>query len=130
MKKTSMQESRLSVLIVDNDHDLAGLVREIAEFNGMRAKAVPNDTQVFNRLETEHFDVALVDIYATYNYGLELVRHIKTNPRFAHMRVLIYSAAPVNPGTLQEYGADAFLPKPFDMNDLVNHLKHGTGVTA
>lgn len=65
-------------------------------------------------------DVALIDVMMPGGSGLEVVRHLKRDAGLAHARCVVVSAfaAEADREEAREAGADAFLSKPFDPDEL------------
>ena len=65
-------------------------------------------------------DVALVDVMMPGGSGLEIIRQLSADPELRHARCIVVSAfaGDSDRREAQEAGADAFLAKPFDPDDL------------
>jgi DNA-binding response OmpR family regulator len=65
-------------------------------------------------------DVALVDVMVPGGSGLDLIRHLARVPALSHARCVVVSAftSDSDRETAKEAGADAFLAKPFDPDEL------------
>ena len=63
-------------------------------------------------------DIIIFDINIPEINGFELLGKIKQN--FANKTCILMSAAPADEETVRSLGADAFLAKPFSVNDLFN----------
>lgn len=65
-------------------------------------------------------DVALIDVMMPGGSGLEIVRELAHNPALRHARSVVVSAfaGDSDRREAQEAGADAFVAKPFDPDEL------------
>jgi CheY-like chemotaxis protein len=65
-------------------------------------------------------DVALVDVMMPGGSGLEIVRLLSADPELRHARCVVVSAfaGDADRREAEEAGAQAFLAKPFDPDDL------------
>ena len=65
-------------------------------------------------------DVALVDIMMPGGSGLDVVRHLGSDPALRHVRCVVISAfaAETDRQEAKDAGASAFLAKPFDPDEL------------
>jgi CheY-like chemotaxis protein len=61
-------------------------------------------------------DVALIDVMMPGGSGLEIVRHLKSNPELQHARCVVVSAfsEEADREEATAAGAEAFVAKPFD----------------
>ena len=115
----------MKVLIVDDNEDLTGLIKEMIEREGIyRVKTAANGEEGYEVFLHFKPDIILTDIRMPVKNGLEMVRDIRThNPGIK----TIYMSADLNRyRTLLEeeqarYRA-GFLEKPFDIFELENLL--------
>lgn len=65
-------------------------------------------------------DVALVDVMMPGGSGLDVVRHLSGEPELNHARCVVISAfaAETDMEQARDAGADAFVAKPFDPDEL------------
>ena len=112
------------ILIADDDLDLLELVGDMVNFNNMRSTCISNGAEVLPKLEMQHFDLLLMDIYMGSYDGRILASQIKNDSRFSHIPLLLYSAGEIDPESITLSGADGFIKKPFDMMELIARLQH------
>jgi CheY-like chemotaxis protein len=65
-------------------------------------------------------DVALIDVMMPGGSGLEIVRHLKSEPDLRHARCVVVSAFSGDDDRREatDSGAEAFVAKPFDPDEL------------
>jgi CheY-like chemotaxis protein len=65
-------------------------------------------------------DVALLDVMMPGGSGLDIVRHLKSDPELSHARCVVVSAFSEESDRQEatEAGAEAFVAKPFDPDEL------------
>jgi two-component system, OmpR family, phosphate regulon response regulator PhoB len=65
-------------------------------------------------------DVALIDVMMPGGSGLDIVRHLKSDPELSHARCVVVSAFSEESDRQEaiEAGAEAFVAKPFDPDEL------------
>lgn len=81
------------ILLVD-DYDLnLEVVQELLERLGFSVAVAENGAQALAKLDTEVFDVVLMDIHMPVMDGLETTRRIRQDKRFAALPVIAMSAA-------------------------------------
>lgn len=71
-------------------------------------------------------DVIFLDLNMPVMNGLECLRQIKSNPDLSGIPTIIYStsADPLTISKTIEMGAQDFITKPYDFEDLVRTLRH------
>lgn len=104
-----------SLLVVDDNalnRDL--LSRQLAR-KGYLVATAENGRDALERLEEQAFDLVLLDILMPEMDGIEVLRRIKSEPRWAHIPVIMISALDEIDGAIRcmEMGAEDYLTKPF-----------------
>ena len=127
------------VLIVDDDTELAQYIA--SELNKYyKITIAPNGREALKILLTEHqtpntqhptpiYDLVISDVMMPEMDGFTLLRMIKTNINISHIPVVMLTSKADVANRLEglERGADAFLAKPFDMQELhmvIDNLIH------
>jgi CheY-like chemotaxis protein len=110
------------VLIVDNDLDVLDVLNQIFEYYGFEVKSVMDIDNIFPLIAEYQPDIVLMDYILNGINGGEICHQIKVNTETSHIPVVIVSAYTKVLQSLGYYGCDAFIPKPFDMDDLVGQV--------
>lgn len=112
-----------TVLVVDDELDIADAVKSILEDEGYHVVVCANGREALQRLDTTRPDLAIVDIMMPVMNGFETIRAIRKHPEFNKLPVLIMSA--IDPSVKPpEYDSAGFLKKPFSLKDLLQHVHH------
>jgi YesN/AraC family two-component response regulator len=128
---TSHQRSlyRYNVLIVDDDEEIgAYIAQELGYY--YHITSVTSGREALRLLLAEsdkQFDLVVSDVMMPEMDGFTLLRMIKTNMHLNHIPVVMLTSKAAVANRLEglEKGADAFLAKPFDMEELhmvINNL--------
>jgi CheY-like chemotaxis protein len=111
-----------AILYVEDDELLRLTVQDTLELEGYRVESCPDGLAALTRMEsTERYDLLLLDNELPCASGLELLRHARMLPRLQHTPIVIISATDCEREALRA-GADAFLKKPDDINQLVSTI--------
>ncbi len=117
----SSDHNEKKVLVADDEQAITELVAFALEMEGYQVIQAPDGPEALRLTRIEHPDLAMVDIMMPGLDGREVSRRIKGDPQTSDIPVLLFSAAP-NPD-LRDAKADGFMPKPFDVNSLVDTVK-------
>jgi two-component system response regulator HydG len=115
-------EAPIRVLVVDDEPPLRRAVVRMLMANGMHVVAAEDSSRALSLLETEPFDVALVDLIMPTMGGLELLAVIKRrSPEVEVVMMTAYGDVETAVKAVQA-GAYNFLTKPFRSNEEVIHI--------
>ena len=107
------------ILIVDDDADL--LFGMNALFKKLKYETATASSRLEMMQKLQHFNagVILLDYYLEEDDGKQICSFLKASNQYNHIPVIILSADPLIQRTALKFGADGFLNKPFDINDLL-----------
>jgi len=80
-----------NVLCVDDDLPTLNLVKQAIETAGFIALAENVSANVMTLIREKQIDLAIVDLDMPYPNGFELIKMIKSEPRFANLPIIIYT---------------------------------------
>ena len=112
------------VLVVDDDHDILGLVRLRLERSGYEVVSAHDGLEALERIGERAPDLAIVDVMMPRMDGHELTRALRARPDTATIPILVLTAAVQNADV---QGADAHLRKPFSPRELVARVSELLG---
>ncbi|MFD0794358.1 PleD family two-component system response regulator [Mucilaginibacter litoreus] len=109
------------ILVIEDDKDIRDTVTYALESEGYEVISSEN-SRILKSLDDYKPDLILLDNWLTEwksdANGQQLSRELKTNPKTKHIPVIIVSAVN-NVAEIAEAGlADAYIKKPFDLDDL------------
>jgi len=115
-----------TILVVDDEFDLAGTLRAILEGEGYRTEGCSNGRAALERLKSFKPDLLLMDVMLPFLSGLEVLKVMKQTPELDGIPVILMSSVP--PGVKQkDYRWDSFLRKPFSLNEVVKAVRESLG---
>ncbi|MBZ0200977.1 MAG: response regulator [Ignavibacteriaceae bacterium] len=80
-----------NILIVDDDVPTLNLVKEAVLQAGYNAIADSRSARVAEVIETMNLDLAIIDLDMPEVNGFELIKKIKSQPKFAKLPIIIYT---------------------------------------
>lgn len=111
------------VFVIEDDRDIRETIVYVLEEEGFEVRS-SESSKLLKSVDTEKPDIILLDNWLTEwksdANGQQLSKELKSNPATSHIPVIIISAVS-NVKEIAEAGmADAFLMKPFDVNELIS----------
>lgn len=114
-----MKRQKRRILIVEDDKEMLGLLRDVCEHEGFEVAAEEDGLRALERIEREQFEVVVSDIEMPGIKGLELLEKIK---RFSPLTAVVLITAF---GSIEsaikaiKLGAFDYITKPFEMEQLL-----------
>lgn len=113
------------VLIVDDDAGLRGFVRASLELEGYSVREAASAEEGLAALEEEPPDLILLDVMMPQVDGWEMLRRVQERHGVGSIPVLMFSGKVDErvAGEAAERGAQGFIGKPFDPQQLIESAK-------
>ncbi|MHB1685810.1 MAG: response regulator [Ignavibacteriaceae bacterium] len=80
-----------NILIVDDDVPTLSLIKEVVEQAGFNAIAESHSSRVMNMIESMSLDLAIIDLDMPEVNGFDLIKQIKSKPKFSNLPIIIYT---------------------------------------
>jgi len=116
------------ILIVDDEEDIVNLTEKFLQLENYETLACSNGSEALQIMEEKHEDIALVllDIMMPNLNGYEVLKSIKSNEKFNHILVVLFTVKnffkDIKKG--KELGADGYLVKAISGNEIINYIKN------
>lgn len=113
------------ILIVDDDKRTAETLRNTLTAGGHTCTVEPSGVRAIEIARTAGFDVIVLDVMLPGVSGFEICRRIRRDADLYTMPILILSAMSSEEEVMHglSQGADDYVTKPFDMNNLVQRIE-------
>src|SRR5262245_17391088 len=113
------------ILVVEDDKNIAKLVRYNLEKAGYECHVVITGEETFDQLEHSDFNLIILDIMLPKMNGFEVCKQLRQNPLYESIPVIILTAKgeEVDRVVGFELGADDYIVKPFSPRELVLRVK-------
>ncbi|MBI1295426.1 response regulator [bacterium] len=120
-----MLDPGLRLLLAEDNLTNQKVMQLLLQRIGLSADVAGNGQQVLDRLQTHEYDVILMDIQMPEMDGLTATREIRASRLLQHQPTIIALTANAVEGDREicfAAGMDAYLPKPFKLENLVDLL--------
>ncbi len=109
-------------MVADDDPGILDAVCIMLEFEGYKVCCTANGAEILN-MHSDLPDLLLLDIWMSGIDGRDICRQLKQNSSTNKVPVVLISASRDIEQSALAAGANDFLAKPFDINDLINKIE-------
>jgi CheY-like chemotaxis protein len=115
-----MKSAEKTILIVDDDPDIVMAIETILSEAGYTVASATRRESLMQRLRQESLPhLILLDMLLSGQRGTEIAEELKQGQETRHIPILMLSAHPDAEQEARSAGADRFIAKPFDREDLL-----------
>lgn len=121
---TEAAQRRNRVLVVEDETPLRATIVRSLRFEGYDAEGAKDGREALALVAERSPDVVVTDIRMPGMSGVELVAALREDPRTRLVPVIMLTAVPDRPTQRQamELGADDYITKPFEMEELLGSI--------
>jgi DNA-binding response OmpR family regulator len=110
------------IFVVDDERSILEALEFMLLEEGFDVRTASRGSALLD-LDNELPDVILLDVLLSGEDGREITRRLKKQERTRNIPIIMISAHPNAQQSVRDCGADDFLPKPFDIDDLLDKVK-------
>ncbi len=117
--------STKKILLVDDEVDLVETVRFPLEMQGFTVLVSQDGEDALKKAREEKPDLILLDLMLPKLDGYKVCRLLKFDERYKHIPILMLTARTQEKDKIlgKETGADEYITKPFEMNELMEKVQ-------
>jgi DNA-binding response OmpR family regulator len=112
-------DKKTMILVLDDDPDIGTMIKMMLEYKGYTVTVTDRAEQAEQALRNNHIDLIIMDMLLSGVNGTDLCADLKKDSTTSHIPVMMISAHPNAKEICLQAGADEFISKPFDMQDIL-----------
>jgi DNA-binding response OmpR family regulator len=114
--------SERKILLLDDNKDLLLIVQIILKGQGYTVVQACCVEEALQKIKVHQPSLIMMDVFIKEEDGRELCSRLKADPSTNQIKIIMMSGIESENANLQMIGADDFLSKPFDYNDLLERV--------
>ncbi|MBI2337732.1 response regulator [Candidatus Daviesbacteria bacterium] len=114
--------TKKKVMIIEDDEGITDVLRTVIEMYGYEV-VVAGDNSIIEDVQNSLPDLLLMDVWMKECDGRKTCRHLKNQADTKHIPIIMVSATRDLIKSARDSGADDFLEKPFEIEDLVGKIQ-------
>lgn len=116
-------EQTTKILVVDDDSGIGEMLKILLEFYGYEVTVTEKPLVTEELIQEKEIDIVLLDMLISGVDGTDVCAGIRQNPKIAETPVLMMSALHDAGPKCKDAGANDFIAKPFEVEDLTKKIE-------
>ena len=112
-------EKKAKILVVDDDSGIGEMLKTLLEFYGYEVEVTEQPEEAEEIIINKKIDLVMLDMLISGVNGTDVCARLRKTPGTSHVPVLMMSALHDAGEKCKKAGASDFIPKPFEMDDLI-----------
>lgn len=114
--------SNRKILIIDDNPAIIDSISLFLDFEGYKVQTLSKGSDFFKLNERDYPDLIILDMWLSGEDGRNICRHAKASESTKNIPIIMISASRGLEDSTIDAGADAFISKPFDMDEMLNKI--------
>lgn len=112
-------EKKSNILVVDDDSGIGEMLKTLLEFYGFQVTVTekPDETEML--IEKHDIDLVMLDMLISGVNGTDVCARLRDNENTENTPIIMMSALHDAGKKCKNAGADDFIAKPFEMDELI-----------
>ena len=119
-----MMKKNARILVLDDDPDIGTMIKMMLEYKGYQVTVSDRAELAQQILDNGGVQLIIMDMLLSGVNGTDLCIELKKNHSTSYIPIIMISAHPNAKEICLQAGADEFISKPFDMNDILSKIDH------
>ena len=113
------------ILVVDDEEEIVFLIKRRLIKSGYEVIVANNGTDALSTAKGQQPQLIILDVMMPEPNGLEVCRRLKSDPQFQSIKIILLTAKDQqkDKDLGEAVGADLYLTKPFEPDDLIGKVK-------
>ena len=116
-------ENDFAILVLDDDPDICAMLKMVLDYHGYNTSEAENEEQAKEILSGGRVDLIIMDMLLSGADGTDICSRLKKDQFTSSIPILMFSAHPTAKNNCLAAGADDFISKPFEMNDMLARVR-------
>ncbi len=120
-----LEKEPAKILVVDDDANIINFFQYVLEEQGYTVEIAGNGIEAIKKVHSFFPDVILLDVVMPEMDGYEVTEELKNNPNTSNISIILVTGMDTVEDKVRglESGADDFITKPFNFDELVARVK-------
>jgi len=111
------------ILLIDDDPDVITVLQILLKKKGYQVATASYEEEAYKQVEFFMPNLVVLDVLLSGVDGRTICKKLKNTNSSKHIPILMFSAHPGAQKNMEDFGADDFLPKPFESNKILERIE-------
>ncbi len=113
----------ITILVIDDDPDLLMSLCFLLKRKGFDVETTTQGNEIFSKIDSVHPHLIVMDVFLSGSDGRQLCNTLKHDSFYKDIPVILFSADHSVEDGFEEFGANYFVQKPFEINHLIGRIQ-------
>ncbi len=111
------------ILIIDDDPDVIIVLQLLLKKEGYDVATASNEKEAYTQVEVFKPHLIVMDVLLSGVDGRTICKKLKSEAGTKHIPIIMFSAHPGVQKNMADFGADDFIPKPFESIKILERIE-------
>jgi len=111
------------VLLIDDDPDVITVLQLLLKKKGYEVATASREEEAYHQVKAFEPDLIVLDVLLSGVDGRTICKQLKNSKASKHIPIIMFSAHPGAQKNMADFGADDFIPKPFESNKILERIE-------
>lgn len=116
-------EDNTKILVVDDDSGIGEMLKTLLEFYGYEVTVTEKPDEAEELIRRKNIDLVMLDMLISGVNGTDVCAHLRKSEHASDVPILMMSALHDAGTKCKNAGADDFIAKPFEMDELTAKIQ-------
>jgi len=111
------------ILLIDDDPDVITVLQLLLKKKGYQVATASREEEAYQQVELFMPNLIVLDVLLSGVDGRTICKKLKNTESSKHIPIIMFSAHPSAQKNMEDFGADDFLPKPFESSKILERIE-------
>lgn len=111
------------ILLIDDDPDVITVLQLLLKKKGYEVATASREEEAYHQVSVFQPHLIVLDVLLSGVDGRTICKKLKGATASKHIPIIMFSAHPGAQKNMQEFGADDFIPKPFESSKILERIE-------
>ena len=111
------------ILLIDDDPDIITVLQLLLKKKGYQVATAYRKEEAYKQVELFRPNLIVLDVLLSGVDGRTICKKLKNTESSKHIPIIMFSAHPSAQKNMEDFGADDFIPKPFESNKILERIE-------